>query len=190
MQPVPTRLDGPLLLQPEVFGDDRGFFLECYRASTLAALGVGDEFVQDNHSRSRRGVVRGMHFAVGSGAAAKLVRCPRGAILDVLVDVRRGSPTFGEWESFELDDRSLRLLYVPSGFAHGFCALDELNDVIYKQTAYYDPSREGGIAWNDPDVGIAWPSDIDFQVSDRDSVAPRLADVADTLPFTWSSGDR
>jgi dTDP-4-dehydrorhamnose 3,5-epimerase len=187
VKPLPTRLDGPLLFEPPKFGDERGFFSEAYRSSWLSDAGVTAEWVQDNHSRSTRGVVRGMHFQSGP-PQAKLVRCPRGAILDVLVDVRRGSPTFGEWEAFELDDRSLRLLYVPSGFAHGFCALDELNDVIYKQTAYYDPSLEGGIAWNDPDVGIEWPAGVDYQVSERDSVAPRLSEVADSLPFTWSEG--
>ena len=121
MEQLPTRLQGPVLIQPRVFGDERGFFTETYRASVLAEqFGIDDNFVQDNHSRSTRGVVRGIHFQIGAGAA-KLVRCGRGAIVDVLVDLRRGSPTFGEWEAFELDDERQRLLYVPIGFGHGFC---------------------------------------------------------------------
>ncbi len=182
MQLLPTRLDGPLLIQPKVFGDERGFFAETYRRSALAELGVEDEMVQDNHSRSSRNVVRGMHFQVGAGAA-KLVRCGRGAILDVLVDLRRGSPAFGQWEGFELSEDNMHVLYVPHGFGHGFCVLSEVADVLYKQSAYYDPATESEIHYADPDVGIAWPEDLELVVSDRDQVAPRLRDVADELPF-------
>ena len=177
-------LEGPVVFEPRVFGDERGFFVETFRTAWFEERGLPTEWVQDNHSRSGRGVVRGMHFQ-GGAPQAKLVRCARGAILDVLVDVRRGSPQFGRWEAYELDDRSMRVLYVPPGFAHGFCALGEVNDVIYKQTAYYDPALEGGIAWNDPDVGIEWPGDVELQVSDRDAAAPRLAEVADELPFSY-----
>src|SRR6266550_7726349 len=120
MKQLPTRLDGPILIAPNVLGDERGFFAETYRRSSFAELGIPEEFVQDNHSRSRHGIVRGMHFQIGRGAS-KLVRCARGAIVDVLVDLRKGSPTFGEWEAFELDDREMRLLYCPVGFGHGFC---------------------------------------------------------------------
>ena len=137
MRRLDTRLDGPILLAPDVFGDERGFFCETYRRSTFMELGIHEEMVQDNHSRSRRGVVRGMHFSVGRGAA-KLVRCGRGAIHDVLVDVRRGSPTFGQWEGFDLTDENMHLLYVPVGFAHGFCVLSDTADVLYKQDAYYE----------------------------------------------------
>lgn len=178
---IPTRLDGPLLLAPAVFGDDRGFLVESYREQWLLEHGVEIDFVQDNHSRSSKGVVRGMHFKVGDGMA-KLVRCPRGSIVDVIVDLRRSSPTFGEWESFELDDRALRVLLVPSGFAHGFCVTSETADVMYKCSSYYEPDLERGIAWNDPDVGIDWP-DLELSVSDRDSSAPLLRDVRDELPF-------
>jgi dTDP-4-dehydrorhamnose 3,5-epimerase len=132
---LPTRLSGSVLLRPVVHGDARGFFLETYRRSALAELGVGDEFVQDNQSRSRRGVLRGMHFQPGM---AKLVRCARGSIYDVLVDVRRDSPTFGEWEGFVLDDESHHVLYCPDGFAHGFCVVSDVADVVYKSSAYYD----------------------------------------------------
>ena len=185
MNIVDTRLEGPVLFEPQVFGDERGFFVESFRASWLDDHGLLNEWVQDNHSRSSRGVVRGMHFQAGA-PQAKLVRVARGHIVDVLVDVRRGSPQFGEWEAYDLDEQTMRTLYVPPGFAHGFCAIGEVNDVLYKQTAYYDPSLEGGIAWDDPDVGIEWPAGVDYQVSARDAQAPRLAEVADSLPFEYA----
>ena len=145
-----------MLIAPRVFGDERGFFCETYRRSTFAELGIAEEMVQDNHSRSARGIVRGMHFQIGDGAA-KLVRCARGAILDVVVDLRRGSPTFGEWEGFELSDENMRIVYCPIGFAHGFCTLSDEADVIYKQSGYYAGETERGFAFDDPDVGIEWP---------------------------------
>ncbi len=127
-----------------------------------------------------------MHFHIGSGVT-KLVRCGRGRILDVAVDLRRGSPTYGRWEGVELDDQDMRSLLVPVGFAHGFCVLSDVADVLYKQTAYYDPSLERGIAWNDPQVAIAWPLPTgDLIVSERDAQAPLLADIAAELPFTYS----
>jgi dTDP-4-dehydrorhamnose 3,5-epimerase len=184
---LPTRLDGPILIEPRAFADDRGFFLETYRREWHAAAGIpaGDDFIQDNHSRSTRGVVRGMHFHIGAGVA-KLVRCARGAIVDVLVDLRGGSPTYGEWETYELDEERLRELYVPIGFAHGFCVLSDVADVLYKQTAYYSPEVERGIAWDDPDVGIEWPLPREqLVVSARDAGAPRLAEVAGELPFRY-----
>jgi dTDP-4-dehydrorhamnose 3,5-epimerase len=185
MRRLDTRLEGPLLLEPDVFGDERGFFCETYRRSTFMALGIEEEMVQDNHSRSRRGVVRGMHFSIGRGAT-KLVRCGRGAIFDVLVDVRRGSPTFGEWEGFELSDDNMRILYAPVGFAHGFCVLSDVADVLYKQDAYYDVPTDRGFAYHDPDVAIAWPLPVDELVpSQRDVDAPLLRDVADGLPFVY-----
>src|SRR5947209_9439078 len=141
MRTLETRLDGPILIEPNVIGDERGFFCETYRQSVFAELGVVEQMVQDNHSRSRRGVVRGMHFQVGHGVA-KLVRCSRGAILDVVVDIRRGSPTFGEWECFELNDENMRIAYCPIGFAHGFCTVSAEADVIYKQSNYYTGDTE------------------------------------------------
>ncbi len=180
MRRLPTRLDGPILIELTVHGDQRGFFLETYRRSVLAELGIDDEFVQHNHSRSRRGIVRGMHFQPGM---AKLVRCARGAIFDVLVDVRRGSPTFGEWEGFELDDVAHRQLYCPDGFAHGFCVLSEIADVEYACGSYYDPTIEGGFAFDDQDVGIEWPASVELLASDRDRAAPPLREVAASLPF-------
>jgi dTDP-4-dehydrorhamnose 3,5-epimerase len=185
MRRLDTRLDGPILLAPDVFGDERGFFCETYRRSTFMELGIVEEMVQDNHSRSRRGVVRGMHFSVGRGAT-KLVRCGRGSIYDVLVDVRRGSPSFGEWEGFELTDENMHLLYVPVGFAHGFCVLSETADVLYKQDAYYAGPTDRAIKYDDPDVGIAWPLSADELVpSQRDLDAPLLREVAEELPFEY-----
>ncbi len=176
-----------MLIEPAVHGDERGFFCETYRREWHAEMGLAEDepFVQDNHSRSTRGVVRGMHFQLGAGVA-KLVRCVRGRILDVAVDLRRGSPTYSQWQAFELGEESMRELYVPVGFAHGFCVLSEVADVLYKQTAYYDPAVERAIAWNDPDVGIDWPLAVqELIVSERDASAPRLRDVADELPFLW-----
>ncbi|MBV9940757.1 MAG: dTDP-4-dehydrorhamnose 3,5-epimerase [Solirubrobacterales bacterium] len=183
MERLFTRLAGPVLLQPIVHGDQRGFFVETYRRSVLADLGIDDEFVQDNHSRSRGGVVRGMHFQPGM---AKLIRCAHGAIYDVVVDLRRGSPTFGEWEGFALDDANHQQLYCPNGFAHGFCVLSEAADVVYMTSAYYDPALEGGFAYNDPAVAIEWPAGVELSASERDSRAPTLAEIADGLPFRWN----
>ena len=184
MERLPTRLDGPLLLQPRTHGDERGFLAETYRRAVLAEMGIEEEFVQDNHSRSARGVLRGIHFAAGGGQS-KLVRCARGSIVDVVVDLRRGSPTFGQWEGFELDDRELRILYCPVGFGHGFCVTSDIADVVYKLSSYYDPDLERGIAYDDPDVAIEWPN-LELTVSERDATAPRLRDVADELPFEYA----
>src|SRR6201996_5663593 len=141
MERLPTQLSGPLLLRPVVHGDARGFFQETYRREALAELGIPQEFVQDNHSRSRRGIVRGMHFQPGM---AKLIRCVRGAIFDVVVDIQVASPTFGQWEGFELSDANHHQVYCPDGFAHGFCVLTDEADVVYKTSAYWDPDTEGG----------------------------------------------
>jgi dTDP-4-dehydrorhamnose 3,5-epimerase len=174
MRRLETRLEGPVLFEPVVHGDSRGFFLETYRQRELAELGVHDEFVQDNHSRSRRGVLRGMHAQPGQ---AKLVQCARGAILDVVVDIRPGSSSFGSWEAAQLDEETHRQLYVPDGFAHGFCVLTEVADVLYKVSTYYDPAAEFGFRFDDPDVGIEWPDDIELQTSERDREAPLLRDL-------------
>lgn len=182
MHRLDTRLDGPVLLEPAIHGDARGFFLESYRANVWAGHGVDATFVQDNHSRSGQGVLRGMHFSIGGGQA-KLVRCARGRILDVVVDLRRGSATYGEWEAVELDDEHARQLYIPVGFAHGFCVLSEIADVTYKCSTYYRADVERGFRYDDPEVAIAWPSDIALLVSDRDRDAPKLSEIAAELPF-------
>ncbi len=182
MRQIETRLDGPIVLEPPIHGDPRGFFVESYRANVWAEHGVGEVFVQDNHSRSGRGVLRGMHYSIGDGQA-KLVRCARGTIFDVVVDLRRQSPTYGEWEGIELDDASARQIYIPIGFAHGFCVLSEIADVTYKCSTYYDPAVERGFRYDDPEVGIAWPQDLALLVSQRDVDAPPLREVAGELPF-------
>jgi dTDP-4-dehydrorhamnose 3,5-epimerase len=181
MQRIPTRLDGPVLLAPTVHGDERGFFLETYRAGAWAEHGIPTTFVQDNHSRSRRGTLRGIHFQTHPGQG-KLVRVARGRVFDVVVDLRRGSATFGEWEGFELDDEHGHQLWIPIGFGHGFCVTSDVADFVYKCTNYYDPATESGIRFDDPGVGIEWP-DVELLFSERDRAAPTLAEVADELPF-------
>ena len=180
MQQLPTRLQGPVLLEPTIHGDARGFFMETYRRDALAGIGIADDFVQDNHSRSRRGIVRGMHYQPGM---AKLVRCASGTVLDVLVDLRRDSPTFGEWESAELSDANGHQLYCPEGFGHGFAVISDSADLVYKCSAYYDAATEGGIAYDDPDLGIEWPAGLVLIASERDRCAPALREVAAALPF-------
>jgi dTDP-4-dehydrorhamnose 3,5-epimerase len=176
-------LDGPKLIAPRVLGDERGFFCETYRRSTFTELGIAEEMVQDNHSRSSRGIVRGMHFQIGQGAA-KLVRCASGAIYDVVVDLRVDSPTFGQWEGFELTSENMHMAYCPIGFAHGFCVVSEFAEVMYKQSNYYADETERGIAYNDPGVGIEWPLSVDELIpSQRDATAPHLSQIADQLPF-------
>ena len=182
MRRVQTEIEGPVVLEPDVHGDERGFFAETFRADVWAGHGVAADFVQDNHSRSRRGTVRGLHFQTSPGQA-KLVRCARGEVYDVVVDLRSGSPAFGRWEGFTLDDASGRQLFVPVGFAHGFCVVSDVADFVYKCSSYYDPATESGIAYDDPEVGVRWPSGIELLASERDRSAPRLADVADGLPF-------
>ena len=183
MQRLETRLDGLVHLAPTVHGDDRGFFVETFRADTARRHGIPTDFVQDNHSRSRQGTLRGIHFQTHPGQG-KLVRVSRGRVLDVVVDLRRGSPTFGEWEGVELDDVGGNMLWIPVGFGHGFLVLSEVADFVYKCTNYYDPATEAGIRYDDPDVGAAWPSDIELLYSARDAEAPLLSEIADSLPFT------
>jgi dTDP-4-dehydrorhamnose 3,5-epimerase len=178
---LPTRLDGLVLVEPAVHGDERGFFVETFSRDAWAGLGVEAEFVQHNHSRSAKGTLRGLHFQTEPGQA-KLLRCARGRVLDVAVDLRRGSPSFGEWEAQVLDDERHRQLFVPVGFAHGFLVLSDVADVAYLVSSYYDPATEAGIAWDDPDVGVEWGI-AEPLVSDRDRKAPRLSEVADALPF-------
>jgi dTDP-4-dehydrorhamnose 3,5-epimerase len=181
VQRLQTRLDGLVLLAPGVHGDERGFFVETYRQSVWSQHGIPTEFVQDNHSRSRRGTVRGIHFQTHPGQG-KLVRCSQGRVLDVVVDLRRGSPTFGESESVELDDERHLQLWIPIGFGHGFCVLSDVADFVYKCTSVYDPATEAAIRFDDPDLGIEWP-DMELVFSERDRTAPRLADIEDELPF-------
>lgn len=180
-EPLETTIDGLILFEAEAFADQRGFLSESWRADAMDNLGISAPFVQENHSRSIKGTLRGIHFQTSPGQA-KLVRCARGRILDVAVDLRRESPTYRRWEGFELSDENRHQLFVPVGFGHAFCVLSEEADVIYKLTSYYDPETEAGIRWDDPDVGIEWPA-MARLVSERDEAAPTLAEVADELPW-------
>jgi dTDP-4-dehydrorhamnose 3,5-epimerase len=177
---IEHRLSGPLLLEPEIYRDERGFFLETYNRVRYAKVGIPVDFVQDTHSRSVRSTLRGLHFQVDPGQA-KLVRVARGAIWDVVVDIRRTSATFGQWEAFELDDERQRQLYVPIGFAHGFCVMSDVADVSYKVSTYYDSAKERGIAWDDPSIGVEWPLREPL-LSSRDRANPRLDEVFTSLP--------
>jgi dTDP-4-dehydrorhamnose 3,5-epimerase len=181
MKALPTKLGGVVLVEPVVHGDERGFFVETYSREAWRELGVAADFVQHNQSRSRKGTLRGIHFQTEPGQA-KLIRCARGEILDVAVDLRRGSPTYGQWEAHRLDDAAHRQLFVPVGFGHGFAVLSDEADVAYQVSSYFDPATEAGIAWDDPDVGVDWQV-AEPLLSERDKNAPRLAEIADSLPF-------
>ena len=176
-----TRLDGVALIEPKVIGDDRGFFVETFSLDAWSELGVNAPFLQHNHSRSFKDTLRGLHFQTKPGQA-KLLRCPRGSIFDVAVDLRKDSKTYGKWEGHVLDDVRHHQLFVPVGFAHGFCVLSEEADVTYLVSSLYDPATEAGIRWNDPDVGVEWPVDSPL-LSQRDEDAPLLAEIANDLPW-------
>lgn len=178
---IDTEIPDLVLLEPTAHGDDRGFLLESFRDDAWREQGVEGPFVQENHSRSGGRILRGIHFQLRPGQA-KLVRCVRGAIWDVAVDLRRESPTYRRWEGYELSDQNHRQLFVPAGFGHGFCVFTEEADVAYKLTSYYDPETEAGIRWDDPDIGVAWPIQHPL-LSDRDKLAPALAEIEDELPF-------
>lgn len=177
MQVTACNIDGPLMLEPQVFGDDRGFFMESWSAAAFARAGLDLDFVQDNHSRSQKGVLRGMHFQ-NPGPQGKLVRVVAGAVFDVAVDLRRSSPTFGKWVGTELSAANRRMFWVPQGFAHGFLTLEDNTDFLYKCDAPYAPQNEHSLAWDDPEVGIAWPLDgLEVQLSAKDRDGKPLAEV-------------
>ena len=182
MKTEPTLLDGVLIIEPRVFADDRGFFFESYHKQAFAdATGFDGEFVQDNHSRSVRGVIRGLHYQLPPDAQGKLVRCIRGEVFDVAVDIRRSSPTFGRWTGLILNEEDHRQLWVPSGFAHGFMAMSDMAEVLYKTTTYHAPDSERSIRWDDPTISIKWPDvDVDPILNERDLAAP-LLDQAETF---------
>jgi len=164
-----------------VHGDSRGFFMETWHASKYAEQGLDVDFVQDNHSRSQRGVLRGLHYQL-ERPQGKLVRISYGAVFDVAVDIRKGSPTFGQWVGIELRGDNFKQLYIPPGFAHGFCVLSESADFIYKCTDFYAPEYEHGVLWNDPNIGIEWPQG-EFIISEKDSNNGLLKDMDDLLPL-------
>lgn len=175
MNIIPCDIDGPLIIEPKVFGDERGFFMESWNAGAFARAGLDLNFVQDNHSRSQKGVLRGMHFQ-NPGPQGKLVRVVRGAVFDAVVDLRQSSPTYGKWTGVHLSAENKRMFWVPEGFAHGFLTLEDDTDFLYKCTAPYAPEHENSLAWNDPEVGIDWPLDgIEPKLSAKDAVGTRLA---------------
>ena len=175
MKVIETQLAGVLIIEPKVFGDHRGFFLETFQVERYRDAGIGLPFVQDNHSRSQRGVLRGLHFQ-RTRPQCKLVSVSRGAVYDVAVDINPDSPTCGQYVGVELNDENHRQLWVPPGYAHGFCVISEVADFQYKCTDYYQPEDEGGLLWNDPDVGIPWPV-AEPQLSAKDQLNPRLRDL-------------
>jgi dTDP-4-dehydrorhamnose 3,5-epimerase len=186
MQIDDTGLPGLLVLTPPRFGDDRGFFSELYNAQRLAGQGITTPFVQDNHSLSAEpGTIRGLHFQAPPRAQAKLVRCGRGRLFDVAVDIRRGSPTYGQWFGIELTFENGRQLLIPAGFAHGFVTREPGTEIVYKCSDTYAPETEGALVWNDPDIGIDWGLAGDPILSPKDAAAGRLADL--DSPFVYEA---
>lgn len=177
MKVIPTNIPDVIIIEPKMFGDSRGFFFESFNQQAFnEATGLSEQFVQDNHSRSAKGVLRGLHYQIHQ-PQGKLVRVTRGAVFDVAVDIRRSSPTFGQWEGVELNEDTHRQLWVPAGFAHGFVVLSESADFLYKTTDYYAPEFERCIAWNDPDIGIDWHFDGEPQLSGKDQQGVLLKDA-------------
>lgn len=173
-----TSLAGILMIEPDRFGDHRGFFAETYSQRVYAELGISENFVQDNHSLSAEiGTVRGLHFQAPPAAQAKLVRCGRGAIFDVAVDIRKDSATYGKWVGYELSAENGAQLFIPAGFAHGFATLQPDSEIIYKCSDYYAPETEGALRWDDPAIDINWPLQGESILSDKDAVAPMLTDL-------------
>ncbi len=178
------RLEIPdvILVKPKVFGDERGFFMETYKASEFKKNGIEYDFVQDNHSRSQKGVLRGLHYQLRPMEQGKLVRCVRGRIWDVAVDIRKGSPWFGKWVAVELSEENKLMLWVPPGFTHGFVALEDGTEVVYKVTKEYAPELDRGIIWNDPDIGIEWPVENPV-LSQKDSRLPTLKEAENNFVY-------
>lgn len=176
MNLIETTLPGVVLLEPKVFGDARGFFLESWNRQTFAQLGLEPDFVQDNHSRSARGVLRGLHYQLKQ-PQGKLVRVVSGAVFDVAVDLRRSSPHFGHWVGYELSAENRRMMWIPPGFAHGFLVLSDSADFLYKTTTYYAPEWDRGVRWDDPQIGVAWPLEGTPVLSAKDQVQPLLGDA-------------
>lgn len=180
MNVTPMQIPEILLIEPDIFCDQRGFFMESFNAKRYAEYGIDMVFVQDNQSRSGKGVLRGLHYQLKQ-PQAKLVRVVAGSVFDVAVDIRKGSPTFGEWVGMELSAENNRQLFIPTGFAHGFYVLSESADFLYKSSDFYLPESEFGIRWDDPDIGIDWPGG-EFVLSERDRALPRLVEMDETLP--------
>lgn len=180
---TPFELPGLLVVETDAFPDERGYFLEAFRAKDFLAQGI-PPFVQDNVSRSTKGVLRGMHYQKRPKGIGKLIRCVRGAVWDAAVDIRKGSPTFGKWAALELSEENRRMLWVPEGFAHGFYTLSDVADVVYKVTDYWSQEHDRGILWSDPAVGIRWPSDGHVKLAPKDKLHPVLAEADNNFEWT------
>lgn len=170
-------IEDVILVTPKVFGDSRGFFMESYQKSAFEQNGINDNFSQDNHSKSTKGVLRGLHYQTNPKAQAKLVRCSRGKILDVAVDIRKDSPTFGKWVGEILSEENKNMLYIPAGFAHGFVVLSDEAELLYKASNEYSPENDRGVRWNDPDINVEWGIDFEPLISEKDSKQPFLKDI-------------
>lgn len=189
MRVTPTALAGVFLIRPKVFTDERGFFLETYNAGAMAEFGLDRNYVQDNHARSAKGVLRGLHFQTPPMAQTKLIRVVGGSVFDVVVDLRVGSATYGRWESFVLSAENHMQLFVPKGFAHGYLALEDDTEFLYKVDAFYSPDHDAGILWNDPDLSIDWPDTSPLPaplISPKDATLPRFRDFSS--PFADTDG--
>ena len=172
-----TKIKDVILVEPKVFGDSRGFFMESYKKSDFKNAGILEDFNQDNHSKSTKGVLRGLHYQLPPKPQAKLVRCTKGKIFDVAIDIRSDSKTFGQWVGYELSEENKRILYIPRGFAHGFAVLSDEAELLYKTSEEFCPELDRGIKWNDPDINIDWNIDFEPLVSEKDSIQPFLKDL-------------
>lgn len=171
------KINDVILIKPKVFGDNRGFFMETYKKTDFYANGIDVEFNQDNHSKSSKGVLRGLHYQASPYGQAKIVRCGRGRIYDVAVDIRPNSPTFGQYVKVELSEDNKYMLYIPVGFAHGLVALSDEVELLYKASGEYNPQADRGVLWNDPDINIDWNIDFEPLLSEKDKVQPKLCDI-------------
>lgn len=180
---IETGIEGLVIIEPSVFGDSRGYFMETYNQEVFAEAGLNMNFIQDNESRSKKGVLRGLHFQT-KFPQGKLVRCTQGEVWDVGVDLRKGSPTYGKWAGVSLSEENKKMFYVPEGFAHGFVVLSDIATFNYKCTNLYAPQYDGGIKYNDPEINVAWPVEgLDLLLSEKDDNLPCLKDIKDTLEF-------
>jgi dTDP-4-dehydrorhamnose 3,5-epimerase len=180
---IKTKIDGLIIIEPSVFTDDRGFFMETYSKKVFADNGIDVEFVQDNHSRSTKGVLRGLHFQKSPFAQAKLIRCTRGEVFDVAVDLRKDSPTFGQWEGIVLSEENKKMFFIPAGFAHAFLVLSDIADFQYKCSNFYNKESEGGLLWNDPSININWPQIENIILSEKDKLWPKLEEIKNNPIF-------
>lgn len=177
MEFIKTAIPEVILIKPKVFGDERGFFMESYKKSLFAQNGISEEFIQDNHSKSTKGVLRGLHYQLNPKAQGKLVRCVSGAVFDVAVDIRKNSPTFGKWVGYELSADNQQMLWIPAGFAHGFITLEDNTEFLYKTTGEYAPDCDRGIKYDDPAISIEWPKLDSILLSEKDQKQPLLKDA-------------